>query len=195
VLDRLACPIVAAGGIGSRRQIAAVLAAGAGGVRMGTRFLAAAEADVHPRYLEQILAAGPEDTVLTEAFSAMWPNAIHRVLRRSVEAVEVLGPGSVGTLPTPAGPMGRPARERDLADPRDDRQRRCDGALRRRERRDDRSRRARRDHHPRARGGRGELLEVASDAPMSSFAADAADIWCPAAVSATRARCSAPACD
>lgn len=103
VLDRVRCPVVAAGGIGSARQLGAVLAAGASGARMGTRFLAAAEANVHPHYLEQILAAKPEDTVLTEAFSVMWPKAPHRVLRRSAEAAAAFGAGVVGTQPTPAG--------------------------------------------------------------------------------------------
>jgi nitronate monooxygenase len=108
VLDRVRCPVVAAGGIGSARQLGAVLAAGAGGARMGTRFLAAIEANVHPLYLEQILAAKPEDTILTEAFSVMWPHAPHRVLRRSCEAMAAAGGGIVGTLPTPAGPFEIP---------------------------------------------------------------------------------------
>jgi len=110
VLDRVRCPVVAAGGIGSARQVAAVLAAGAGGARMGTRFLAATEANVHPRYLQQILAAGPEDTILTEVFSTMWPNAPHRVLRRSAEAAAALEDGVVGSLPTPRGPFEIPCR-------------------------------------------------------------------------------------
>ena len=38
----------AAGGIGSGRAMAAVLAAGADGVRVGTRFLAVQEAEAHP---------------------------------------------------------------------------------------------------------------------------------------------------
>ena len=108
VLERVRCPVVAAGGIGGARQLAAVLAAGAGGARMGTRFLTASEANVHPRYLEQLLAAKAEDTVLTEAFSVMWPNAPHRVLRSSVEAAAGLGAGVVGMMPTPEGPFEIP---------------------------------------------------------------------------------------
>jgi NAD(P)H-dependent flavin oxidoreductase YrpB (nitropropane dioxygenase family) len=108
VLDRVRCPVVAAGGIGSARQLAAVLAAGAGGARMGTRFLAATEANVHPRYLELLLAARSEDTVLTEAFSVMWPNAPHRVLRCSIEAAAALEAELAGTMPTPEGPLEIP---------------------------------------------------------------------------------------
>jgi NAD(P)H-dependent flavin oxidoreductase YrpB (nitropropane dioxygenase family) len=85
VLDALSVPVVAAGGIGSARSVAAVLAAGAAAARVGTRFLAAAEADVHPRYLDALIAAGPQDTVLTTTFSTFWPDAPHRVLRDCID--------------------------------------------------------------------------------------------------------------
>lgn len=81
-------PIVAAGGIGCGRAVAAALVAGADAVRIGTRLLATTEADVHPRYLELLLRATAEDTVVTETFSMGWPNAPHRALRDAVEAVD-----------------------------------------------------------------------------------------------------------
>jgi nitronate monooxygenase len=90
VLDAVSIPVVAAGGIGTARGVAAALAAGADGVRIGTRFLAAVEADVHASYLEALIEAGPEDTVLTTAFSTMWPDAPHRVLRSCIAAAESL---------------------------------------------------------------------------------------------------------
>ncbi len=95
VLEAVDVPVVAAGGIGTRRAVAAVLAAGAGAARVGTRFLAATEADVHPRYLERLIEAEPEDTVLTTAFSLMWPDAPHRVLRSCVEAADALAPDAI----------------------------------------------------------------------------------------------------
>jgi len=79
-------PLVAAGGIGSGRAFAASLEAGADAVRVGTRFLAALEADVHPGYLAALVRSGATDTELTEAFSAGWPNAPHRVLRAAIAA-------------------------------------------------------------------------------------------------------------
>ena len=57
VLGAVEVPVLAAGGIGTGRALAAVLAAGADGARMGTRFVAAAEADAHPRYVEALIAA------------------------------------------------------------------------------------------------------------------------------------------
>ena len=85
VLGAVSVPVVAAGGLGSARTVAAVVAAGAAGARVGTRFLAAEEADVHPAYLDALVAARAEDTVLTTTFSHLWPDAPHRVLRRCVE--------------------------------------------------------------------------------------------------------------
>ncbi|MBF6557882.1 MAG: nitronate monooxygenase [Acidimicrobiales bacterium] len=94
VLDVVDLPVVAAGGIGTSRMMAAALAAGADAVRVGTRFLAASEADVNPEYLDRLVAANPEETVLTDVFSVMWPDAPHRVLRSAVEA-SLAYPGDV----------------------------------------------------------------------------------------------------
>ncbi|HKS70529.1 MAG TPA: nitronate monooxygenase, partial [Ktedonobacterales bacterium] len=88
VLAAVKVPVLAAGGIGSGRAMAATLAAGADGVRVGTRFVAAPEAHAHPAYVQALIAARPEDTVYTEAFSYGWEHAPHRVLRSSVEGAE-----------------------------------------------------------------------------------------------------------
>lgn len=84
-------PVVAAGGIGTGRAMAAALAAGADGVRVGTRFVAATESIAHPSYVDALVEAGADDTVLTTAFGDGWPDAPHRVLRSSVRAGESLG--------------------------------------------------------------------------------------------------------
>jgi NAD(P)H-dependent flavin oxidoreductase YrpB (nitropropane dioxygenase family) len=89
VLDALRVPVLAAGGIATARDLAAVLACGASGARIGTRFAAAAESAAHPSYVKALLAATAADTVLTQAFSVEWPNAPHRVLRSAVAAAEL----------------------------------------------------------------------------------------------------------
>ncbi len=81
-----------------------VVAAGASAVRVGTRFVAAEEAGTHPAYVNKLIAAGAKDTVLTEAFSANWPNAPHRVLRSCVEAVERFRGEFVGETAWPWAP-------------------------------------------------------------------------------------------
>jgi NAD(P)H-dependent flavin oxidoreductase YrpB (nitropropane dioxygenase family) len=65
---------------------------------MGTRFVAAAESGAHPAYVKALLAASAEDTCLTEAFSGLWPNAPHRVLRSSIAAAEALTEGVIGEV-------------------------------------------------------------------------------------------------
>src|SRR5204862_49744 len=65
VLEAVDVPVVAAGGIATAREMAAVVAAGAAAARVGTRFVATAEADAHPSYVDALVGAGPEDTVLT----------------------------------------------------------------------------------------------------------------------------------
>ena len=79
-------PIIAAGGIGDAAAARAAIDAGADGVACGTAFLAATEADVHPGYLERLVAATAADTVLTQAFDVGWPHAPHRVLRNDTLA-------------------------------------------------------------------------------------------------------------
>jgi len=96
VLDSVDVPVLAAGGIGSGRAMAAALAAGASGVRVGTRFIVAEEAEAHPEYQKALIYAEPEDTVVTEAFSENWPNAPHRVLLSSVEAAQAFKGEIVG---------------------------------------------------------------------------------------------------
>jgi nitronate monooxygenase len=87
-LDVLDIPAVAAGGIGTAEQAAWALRSGAAAVRAGTRFVAAAESAAHPAYVAALIAATREETVLTEAFGADWPDAPHRVLRVALEAAE-----------------------------------------------------------------------------------------------------------
>jgi nitronate monooxygenase len=77
------CPVVAAGGIASADAILRVIAAGAAGIMLGTRFLATREAGVHPDYKAALVAAKAEDTAFTNCFDIDWPFAMHRVLRNS----------------------------------------------------------------------------------------------------------------
>lgn len=77
-------PVVAAGGIADGRGLAAALSLGASGVWVGTRFLAAAEANIHPDYLSRLLAASENDTAhFDDLFDLGWPDAPHRALVNS----------------------------------------------------------------------------------------------------------------
>jgi nitronate monooxygenase len=99
VLPSVDVPVLAAGGIGTGRALAAALVAGASGVRVGTRFVAAQESDAHHEYVDRLIAARAEDTVYTETFSANWPNAPHRCLRSCVAAAEAFQGDVLGEQP------------------------------------------------------------------------------------------------
>ncbi|MFR1474386.1 MAG: enoyl-[acyl-carrier-protein] reductase FabK [Hydrogeniiclostridium mannosilyticum] len=65
VCDAVQLPVVAAGGLGDGRGMAAALMLGASGVQMGTRFLVAQECNVHENYKKKILKAKDIDTIVT----------------------------------------------------------------------------------------------------------------------------------
>ena len=76
-------PVIAAGGIADGRGVAAVLALGAAGAWIGTRFVMSEEAPSHPTYRELLAAAQETDTVHSRLFDVGWPDAPHRTLRNS----------------------------------------------------------------------------------------------------------------
>ena len=63
-VDALKIPIVASGGIGDGRGMAAALALGAQGINMGTRFMCTQEAPIHERVKQALVAASERDTSL-----------------------------------------------------------------------------------------------------------------------------------
>ncbi len=79
-----AVPVLAAGGIGDGRGLAAVLMLGAQGALMGTRFIVADEAESDwPRLPDQVMAASADDSVFTTAIDiaqgngqSHWPRGI-----------------------------------------------------------------------------------------------------------------------
>ncbi|ADX68378.1 NAD(P)H-dependent flavin oxidoreductase [Weeksella virosa] len=65
VVEMVDIPVIAAGGIGKGSQIAAVLALGAQGVQIGSRFAATYESSSHENFKNEILKAQEGDTQLT----------------------------------------------------------------------------------------------------------------------------------
>ncbi|MBV9335720.1 MAG: nitronate monooxygenase [Solirubrobacterales bacterium] len=98
VLDLVDIPVLAAGGITTPRALAAALAAGAAGARVGTALVVAEEADFHPVYKQAVIAASSADAVYSKVFDAFWPNAPHRVLRSAIAAVHSLDTPTVGAM-------------------------------------------------------------------------------------------------
>ena len=58
-------PVIAAGGIADGRGVLAAFALGAEGVQIGTRFVCAAESNVHPNFKKKIIDANDRTTVVT----------------------------------------------------------------------------------------------------------------------------------
>ena len=65
IVDAVNIPVIAAGGIGDGRGIAASFMLGAEGVQMGTRFVVADESIVHENYKDRIVKAKDIDSVVT----------------------------------------------------------------------------------------------------------------------------------
>src|SRR5207244_4259306 len=62
-------PVLAAGGIGCGRQVAAALALGADGAWTGSIWLASTESDLHPVALQKVLKATSRDTVRSRSLT------------------------------------------------------------------------------------------------------------------------------
>jgi NAD(P)H-dependent flavin oxidoreductase YrpB (nitropropane dioxygenase family) len=70
VIDAVApTPVLAAGGIGSGRQMAAAMVMGAAGVWTGTLWLTVEEADVPPAQMASYLSASSRDTIRSRSFT------------------------------------------------------------------------------------------------------------------------------
>ena len=65
IVDAVDVPVIAAGGIGDSRGIAAAFALGAKGVQMGSRFVVSKECIAHENYKKLVLKAKDRSTVVT----------------------------------------------------------------------------------------------------------------------------------
>jgi nitronate monooxygenase len=85
VVDAVApVPVIAAGGIGDARGVAAVLALGAQAAWLGTRFLLAEEMPIHEDYRRRLIAAAETDPRwYPNLYDVGWPDSPHRALRNS----------------------------------------------------------------------------------------------------------------
>jgi nitronate monooxygenase len=94
-------PVIAAGGIGDARGVAAVFALGAQAAWLGTRFLLAEEMPIHPDYRNRLIQASETDAEwYPDLYDIGWPDAPHRALRNSTaEMWEEAGRPKEGSRP------------------------------------------------------------------------------------------------
>jgi nitronate monooxygenase len=90
VVDAVAVPVVAAGGIADGRGLAAALALGAGAAQIGTGFLACPEAGVHPAHLAAVLGTPADATTITRAFSGRPARAVRNRVSEELAGKELL---------------------------------------------------------------------------------------------------------
>lgn len=76
VADAIDLPVIAAGGIGDGRGLAAALALGASAAIIGTALLRAPEAGIAAVWADALADARPGDTVLTRAFTGRWARTL-----------------------------------------------------------------------------------------------------------------------
>ncbi len=101
IVDAVApIPVLAAGGIGTGRQMAASLALGAEGVWCGSVWLTTLEAETHPAVKDKFLAATSSDTLRSRSRTGKPARQL-----RSAWTDEWEGPNSPGTLGMPLQPM------------------------------------------------------------------------------------------
>jgi nitronate monooxygenase len=86
VIDAVPVPVVAAGGIGDGRGVAAALMLGAAGVQIGTRLLVAKESLAYDCYRERLLSARDGETVVTSALTGRPARALRNDIERHVSA-------------------------------------------------------------------------------------------------------------
>jgi len=106
VVDAVNIPVIAAGGIGDGRGLAAAFMLGAVGVQVGTRFLVSDECTVHDNYKAKILKAKDIDSVVTGRPTGHPVRVLRNKLTRKFQILEKEGAAAeqfealgVGALP------------------------------------------------------------------------------------------------
>ncbi|MGI6451274.1 MAG: enoyl-[acyl-carrier-protein] reductase FabK [Desulfitobacteriia bacterium] len=114
VIDAVDIPVIAAGGIGDGRGVAAAFMLGASGVQLGTRFLVAKECTVHQKYKERVIKAKDIDSVVTGRSTGHPVRVLRNKLTRQFEELERAGAALEELEALGAGALRRAAREGDI---------------------------------------------------------------------------------
>jgi nitronate monooxygenase len=95
------CPVVAAGGIGTPRDVSRMRAAGATAVQVGTAFLLADEAGTNPVHRAALHDPRFTQTMMTRAFTGRYARALRNRFVNQHEADAIFGFPEVGTMTAP----------------------------------------------------------------------------------------------
>ncbi len=92
VVDAVKIPVVATGGIGDARGVAAALMFGASAAQIGTALLRCPEAKLHPAWADALARTAPEDTMVSRAFSGRTGRSIATQYARAATAADAPKP-------------------------------------------------------------------------------------------------------
>lgn len=114
VVDAVNIPVIAAGGIGDGRGVAAAFMLGASGVQLGTRFLVATECTVHDNYKKKVIDSKDIDTVVTGRFTGHPVRVIRNKLSRKFTVLEKEGISEEEFNNLGAGTLRKAVKEGDI---------------------------------------------------------------------------------
>ncbi len=114
VVDVVDIPVIAAGGIGDGRGVAAALMLGAMGVQIGTRFLVAYECNISREYKDKILQAKDTSTMVTGRATGHPIRVIKNQLARELQRLEKTNASPEEYEKLGKGSLNRAAKEGDM---------------------------------------------------------------------------------
>lgn len=114
IVDAVSIPVIAAGGIGDGRGVAASFMLGAEGVQLGTRFLVAKECTVHKNYKDKVLGAKDIDTEVTGRSTGHPVRVIKNKLSRNFMKIEKEGASKEELEKLGAGTLAKAVRDGDV---------------------------------------------------------------------------------
>jgi len=92
IADAVSVPVIAAGGIGDARGIAAAFVLGASAVQLGTAYLFCPEAKISPAHRRALHTARESDTALTNLFTGRPARGIGNRIMRELGPISALAP-------------------------------------------------------------------------------------------------------
>ena len=114
VVDAVDIPVIAAGGIGDGRGIAATFMLGAQGVQIGTKFLVAKECNIHQNYKDKVIKAKDIDTEITGTSTGHPIRSLRNKFTRQYIKLEKENLGSEKLEELARGSLRKAAKEGDV---------------------------------------------------------------------------------